>query len=78
MQIGTFGDTGGAMVALRELAAAQPKLMAGKLQRLEPFAVSGGQLYRALLTGFSSAAEADTFCRALVAGGKPCVVRPAP
>ncbi|OYX35547.1 MAG: hypothetical protein B7Y99_03285 [Caulobacterales bacterium 32-69-10] len=78
VQIGAFGSSGAAMVAFSELVAAQPRLLAGKLQRLEPVAVQAGTLYRAVLTGFSTEAEAQAFCRALTAAGKPCVARPGP
>ena len=38
----------------------------------------GGALYRALLGGFASNAEAAAFCKTLSAAGKACIVRKAP
>jgi hypothetical protein len=78
VQIGAFGSTESAMVALRDLTAAMPKLFAGKLQRLEPMSAQGGMVYRAVVTGFRSAPEAAAFCRTLVATGRACLVRDAP
>ncbi len=78
MQIGAFGSSDAALGAFRELAASQPRLMAGKQQQLESIPVQTGLLYRALLAGFSGEPEAQAFCKALTALRRPCVVRTTP
>jgi hypothetical protein len=78
VQIGAFGSTESAMLALRDLTAAMPKLFAGKLQRLEPMSAQGGMVYRAVVTGFRTAPEAAAFCHSLVAAGRACLVRNIP
>lgn len=75
-QVGAFTSSAAALLALRDLAMAEPRLLKGKLQRVEPMAAAGGALYRALVTGFASAAEAEAFCKAMSDARKACLVRP--
>lgn len=70
VQIGAF--------ASRELAQAELSKVAGVSgdpggRSIEP--APGKPLFRAAVTGFSSRAEAQTFCNALKASGKQCFVR---
>ena len=47
----------------------------GRRGKVEPVETDGRTLFRALITGFGSRAEAVRACEALKAGGQTCFVR---
>ena len=60
---------------LVSLATALPDRSQGKTTFVETATKQGVKFYRAYFGGFSSQAEASTFCSALQAGGTACFVR---
>ena len=50
-------------------------LVQGRPTRVEPAQVRGQTVYRAVLAGFASAADAAALCERLKAGGQACFVR---
>jgi hypothetical protein len=75
VQITAAGSDAGARQALAGLSAKLGGAMAGRSTRVEPAQVAGRTFYRALVTGFGSAADAGRFCETLKGRGQACFVR---
>jgi len=75
VQIGAFSSPALADDGWSRLARSLPGQMAGRSKRIEEIQSDGRTLYRALVTGFASRAEAIDFCAALQARGESCAVR---
>jgi hypothetical protein len=60
---------------LERLHSRFPEQLAGLDTRVEPAQVRGRTVYRGLVAGFASHAEAATFCRTLKSRGHDCVAR---
>lgn len=73
VQIGAFTTPALAQAALdRDAPGEEPD---GRFTRVEPVTSGGALLYRALVHGFASAADARAFCAGLAAKGRACFVR---
>jgi curli biogenesis system outer membrane secretion channel CsgG len=59
----------------KQLSSAHPDAFAGKATQVETVAQGDVQLFRAVVVGFNSRAEASAFCRDLQAGVDACFVR---
>jgi outer membrane biosynthesis protein TonB len=76
VQIGAFSSTALADAGWNEVARQMPGDMIGKTKVVEKVDRAGGApLYRAMIGGFSSRAEAERLCLALLSKGKDCSVR---
>lgn len=75
VQIGAFTSQALAEKGWRDAAAIAPGAAAGKGKRVEPVVKDGVTLYRTLVTGFPSRAEATAFCDRLKAASKSCFVK---
>jgi len=75
VQIGAYSSSTLADDGWSRLARSQPGQMAGKTKRIEEVQVDGRTLYRALVGGFATRADAVEFCTALQARGDSCTVR---
>ena len=71
-EIGAYPSVDAAIAAWRAIAAAYPTAMASKSQRVELSTAGGVTRFRAFVVGFSSRGEVETFCRPIVAEGRPC------
>lgn len=75
VQIGAFSSNALAEQSWNGVASKIPGRIAGKTLRVEKADVDGKTYHRALVGGFSSRADADSFCAALKAEGGACTVR---
>jgi cell division protein FtsN len=75
VQIGAFTSPALAEKGWRDAAAIAPGAAAGKGKKVEPVVKDGVTLYRTLVTGFPSRAEAAAFCDRLKAASKSCFVK---
>lgn len=75
VQIGAFSSTALADAGWNKLARDLPGDMLGKTKQVEKVDRDGTTLYRALVGGFASRADAVTFCDTLRAKGEACTVR---
>ena len=75
VQIGAFSSTAIANKGWSDTSALLPGRMAGKTKTVEQTTKDGKIFYRTFVGGFSSHADAESFCDALKAAGKPCFVK---
>ena len=76
VQIGAFSSPALADAGWNEVARQMPGDMAGKTKVVEKVdRPNGATLYRAMIGGFSSRAEAERLCLALLSKGKDCSVK---
>jgi hypothetical protein len=75
VQIGAFSSDALAEKSMSDVSAKIPAKAAGKTLKIEKAEVGGKTLSRALVAGFASKADADSFCAALKAQGGACSVR---
>lgn len=75
VQIGAFTSPALADKGWNDAAAIAPGAAAGKGKKVEPVVKDGVTLYRTLVTGFPSRAEAAAFCDRLKAASKSCFVK---
>jgi cell division septation protein DedD len=75
VQIGAFSTEALAEQSMNAVAAKIPGRTAGKTLKVEKAEIGGKTLNRALVGGFASKADADSFCSALKAQGGDCSVR---
>jgi len=75
VQIGAFSSQALADQQWSQVAGAFPADMVGKSKRTERVQVNGNTMYRGLIAGFSSRAEADAFCGKMKAQGRDCFAR---
>lgn len=75
VQIGAFSSEAMADRGWSDAAAVAPGLAAGKGKQVEAIDRDGRTLYRTSVTGFSTRAEAQTFCERLQGAGKTCFVK---
>lgn len=75
VQIGAFSSEALADRGWNDAATVAPGLAAGKGKRVEAIDRDGKILYRTSVTGFSTRAEAQTFCERLKGAGKSCFVK---
>jgi cell division protein FtsN len=75
VQIGAFTSPALADKGWRDAAAIAPGAAAGKGKKVETVIKDGVTLYRTLVTGFPSRAEAAAFCDRLKAASKSCFVK---
>jgi cell division protein FtsN len=75
VQIGAFSSAALAEKGWNDTALVLPGKMAGKTSKVEKAERDGKTFYRAFVGGFSSHGEAVSFCAALKAAGKQCMVR---
>jgi serine/threonine protein phosphatase 1 len=64
-----------AIVSWRETSRAAPELFVDRTMILETVSLSGRQLLRTQVEGFTTTADANSFCRKLRALGRSCIVR---
>jgi cell division protein FtsN len=75
VQIGAFSTQALAEQSMNSVSAKIPGRVAGKTLKVEKAEVDGKTLNRALIGGFKSRADADSFCAELKAQGGVCSVR---
>ena len=75
VQIGAFSSAALAEKGWNDTALVLPGKMAGRTSKVEKADRDGKTFYRAFVGGFSSHADAVSFCASLKAAGKPCMVR---
>jgi hypothetical protein len=76
VQIGAFSSPTLADQGWRDIASLAPVAMAGKGKAVQPLdRDDGATLYRTYVTGFATVAAAQSFCTALQAAGKSCIVK---
>lgn len=75
VQIGAFSSAALADRGWSDAASVAPGLAAGKGKQVEAIDKDGKTLFRTSVTGFSSRAEAQTFCERLKGAGKSCFVK---
>ncbi len=75
VQIGAFSSDALAEKSMSDVSAKIPAKAAGKTLKIEKAEVGGKTLSRALVAGFKSRADADSFCAELKAQGGACSVR---
>jgi len=75
VQIGAFSSEALADRGWNDAASVAPGLAAGKGKQVEAIDKDGKTLFRTSVTGFSSRAEAQTFCDRLKGAGKSCFVK---
>jgi len=75
VQIGAFSSEAMADKGWSDAASVAPGLAAGKGKQVEAIDRDGRTLYRTSVTGFSTRAEAQTFCERLQGAGKNCFVK---
>jgi hypothetical protein len=74
-QIGAFSSAALADKGWGDTARLMPGAMAGKTKTVQVVQRDGQTFYRTSVAGFGSKADAATFCAALKAAGKPCIVK---
>lgn len=75
VQIGAYSTTGMADSGWNEVAKLMPGQMAGKTKVVEKLDRDGKTLYRTLIGGFSTHADAERLCLALLSKGRDCSVK---
>lgn len=75
VQIGAFSSASLADKGWSDAASVAPGLAVGKGKRVEEVDKDGKTLFRTSVTGFSTRAEAQTFCERLKGAGKSCFVK---
>jgi hypothetical protein len=75
VQISASGSEAGAQADLAAVRRRFGKAVAGRDLRVEKADVRGQTVYRAVVAGFASPAEAQRTCEALKALGQGCFVR---
>ena len=75
VQIGAFSSEALADKGWSDAASVAPGLAAGKGKQVEAIDKEGKTLFRTSVTGFSTRAEAQTFCERLKGAGKSCFVK---
>lgn len=75
VQIGAFSSAALADKGWSDAASVAPGLAAGKGKQVEAIDKDGKTLFRTSVTGFSTRAEAQTFCDRLKDAGKSCFVK---
>ncbi len=75
VQIGAFSSSALADKGYADVTATLPSQMSGKAKHVQPLDKDGTTLYRTWLSGFATRADAQSFCDALKAKGKTCLVR---
>lgn len=75
VQIGAFSSEALADKGWSDAASVAPGLAAGKGKRVEEVDKDGKILFRTSVIGFSTRAEAQTFCDRLKGAGKSCFVK---
>ncbi|HEY2660835.1 MAG TPA: SPOR domain-containing protein [Caulobacteraceae bacterium] len=75
VQIGAFSSAALAEKGWSDTAVALPGRMAGKTSKVEKADRDGKTFYRAFVGGFASHADAVSFCAALKAANKQCMVK---
>lgn len=74
VQIGAFSTTAQADAGWNEVAKLMPGEMVGRTKVIEKLDRDGKTLYRTKIGGFSSRAEAERLCLALLSKGRDCKV----
>jgi len=75
VQVGAVASRGMADTALAGLRARFAGPMNGLSTTVIPATVGGRTVYRAMVTGFARAADANQFCSGMKANGVACFVR---
>lgn len=75
VQIGAFASQAQADEGFAAAIATAPAAASGKSKRVEPVAKGGTTLYRTIVAGFGTRADAQAFCNQLKAAGKNCFVK---
>ncbi len=75
VQIGAVASREAALALENALRAREPQLSRPLKMSVEVATVAGRKVYRAVVAGFPSWAEAEGFCRAERRAGRPCLVR---
>ena len=75
VQIGAFSSSALADKGYADVSAALPGQMGGKAKHVQSLDKDGTTLYRTWLSGFATRADAQSFCEALKAKGKTCLVK---
>ena len=74
VQLGALNSSDDAERAWRDISGATPALFNGKQPDIQPATVNGKTYYRLRVGGFSSKADAATFCAEVSAAGNACTV----
>ncbi|MEO6338711.1 MAG: SPOR domain-containing protein [Caulobacteraceae bacterium] len=74
-QVGAYPSPAVARAELAKLSSRFKAQMAGRPKRVEATAAKAPRFYRALVGGFATPAQAESFCQALRAEQRPCLVR---
>ncbi|MEO6341070.1 MAG: SPOR domain-containing protein [Caulobacteraceae bacterium] len=75
VQIAAAGSNAGASQEWDKAAKAAPAEFAGKSKQIAKATVNGAEVYRGLVAGFASKADAASFCDRLKAKGRACFLR---
>jgi hypothetical protein len=73
-QIGAYSSAAASEEAWQALQTALPAQMSGLSKVTAPARAGGRTLYRTIVEGFPSTAAAASFCQALRASGRPCLL----
>jgi hypothetical protein len=74
-QIGAFSSAALADKGWSDVAVLMPSQMSGKSRKVEMVSANGKTFYRAFVGGFASKTAAESFCAALKASGRGCMVK---
>ncbi|CAN5270734.1 cell division protein FtsN [soil metagenome] len=74
-QIGAFSSNELANAGWNKVARMMPGDMVGKTKTVEPVERDGKTLYRTIVGGFASRADAEAFCKGLQGRGEVCQVK---
>ena len=74
-QIGAVSSEAVATAEWDRAAKAFPAAFSGRSKAVAKITANGAELYRVLVGGFGSKAEAQSFCSTLQAKGRACFVR---
>ncbi len=74
-QVGAYPSQAAARAELAKLSVKFKAQMAGHPKRIELTGTKAPRFYRALVGGFATPAQAESFCQALQAEQRPCLVR---
>lgn len=75
VQIGAFSSMSQSEKGWTDVSSAMSGEMSGKMKRVEAVEKDGKTFYRTSVTGFSSRAAAEAFCRSLTAKGHACFAK---
>jgi hypothetical protein len=75
VQIGAFSSAELSTKGFSDVSSAMSGAMAGKAKRVEAVEKDGKTFYRTSVTGFSSRAAAEAFCKTLAAKGHVCFAK---